>query len=61
MNDHCDRVLKVIEQGTTRVAQIVKETCLGPNQVSLALRELRKKKLVRKVNGEHELVRDPNG
>jgi predicted Rossmann fold nucleotide-binding protein DprA/Smf involved in DNA uptake len=61
MKDHCDRVLKAIEKGTTRSAKIIKETCLGPNQVSAALRELRKKKLIRKVNGGHELIQECNG
>lgn len=61
MKDHSERVLEVISQGTSRSSQIVKETCLGPNQVSAALRELRKKKLIRKINGGHELIRESNG
>jgi hypothetical protein len=60
MKDHCKRVLKVISQGIHRSSKIAKETCLGPNQVSLALRELRKKKLIRKINGGHELIRGSN-
>jgi len=60
MKDHSDRVLKAISQGINRSSKIVKETCLGPNQVSVALRELRKKKLIRKINGGHELIRESN-
>jgi len=60
MNDHPERVLKAISKGISRSSQIVKETCLGPNQVSIALRELRKRKLIRKINGGHELV-ESNG
>jgi hypothetical protein len=57
MNDHPERVLKAISKGINRSSQLIKETCLGPNQVSAALRELRKRKLIRKINGGHELVK----
>lgn len=58
MNDHCERILQVISKGIYRTSQIEKTTCLGPNQVSAALRQLRKNKLVRKINGEHRLIED---
>ena len=58
MNEHCERILQVISNGICRTSQIEKMSCLGPNQVTLALRQLRKNKLIRKVNGEHQLIRD---
>ena len=53
LNDHCDRVLAVIKQGIYRQSQIIKKTCLGPDQVSAALRMLRKSKIIEKIDGEH--------
>jgi hypothetical protein len=61
VDEHCERVLKAIAQGVNRPAQIVKTTCLGPNQVSLALRKLRKNKLIYKVNGTIQIKGGPDG
>jgi predicted transcriptional regulator len=53
LNEHSKRVLSAINQGVYRQSQIVKKTCLGPDQVLNALKILRKNKLVEKINGEY--------
>jgi hypothetical protein len=56
LDDHCKRVLAVINQGIHRQSQIIKKTCLGPDQVLTALRTLRKNKIIEKIDGEHRLL-----
>ena len=57
MDEHCKRVLDVVTQGIGRPAQIVRKTCLGPDQVLTALKILRKQKILEKIDGEHRLVK----
>lgn len=55
LNEHSKRVLTAINQGIYRQSQIVKRTCLGPDQVLDALRILRKNRIVEKIDGEYRI------
>lgn len=61
MDEHARRVYETIKSGMGRPAQISRLTCLGPKQVSNALRELRKQKQIEITDGDYRIVGSSNG
>ena len=55
--DHIDRILGVIKQGAIRKSQLIKQTCLGQEAVSIVLTKLRKTKQIQKLpDGKYQIL-----
>lgn len=54
MNEHSQRVMKAIEEGSDRPSEIARRTCLDSKKVSDSLRELRKMKLISFEDGKYK-------